>query len=483
MFIHQVTALIATLLCMISFPLEAQSQCNDDYATCTSKKTFPVSTNLDEYYASTEGKTGKALKDSLNSIIKGHHRYTYKCVWTALGEIDKDDRGDDHVRGIYTQRPIARLNRSGCYLADGSGNRNYDKDAWNREHLFPKSHGFPKQSQHAYTDIHHLVPADSSVNTDRSTDDFKDGGQFEVCKDDDLFCCRECKEDNTNKTWEPPTAAKGTIARMMLYMDVRYEGNDIDESKTPDLKLVDRSTQTKNPDPDLTYYPELGYISNLLKWHCDNPVSDRERDRNDAVQSWQGNRNPFVDRPELAKEIWNDPKWDSLWEGCKSVPPKKTPLSLWINEFHYDNKGLDVDEFIEIGCNQEINVKGYQIILFNGSNGLPYKVVPLSGICYPSGDQFIVKKVPLQNGPDGIALFDPKHRALEFITYEGPFMVVYNGSLLRPNEIGVSESSKTATGLSLQKTGSGCLGKDFEWKSAPEKRSPGMVNAGQTISC
>lgn len=149
-----------------------------------------------------------------------------------------------------------------------------------------------------------------------------------------MFCCRECKEDDTNKTWEPPKAAKGAIARMMLYMDVRYEGNDIDESGTPDLKLVDRSTQIKNPDPDLTYYPELGYISDLLRWHCDNPVSDRERARNDAVQSWQGNRNPFIDRPEFAKEIWNDPKWDSMWENCKSIQ-KEFPPSLWINEFHY----------------------------------------------------------------------------------------------------------------------------------------------------
>lgn len=113
-----------------------QSQCNDDYAVCSSRQNFAVSSDLDAYYDLANGKTGSDLKAALNAIISGHYRYSYSCVWTALGELDKDDRGIDHVRGIYTQRPIPRLNRDGCTLGDGS--QNTDPDAWNREHLFPK---------------------------------------------------------------------------------------------------------------------------------------------------------------------------------------------------------------------------------------------------------------------------------------------------------------------------------------------------------
>ena len=104
---------------------------------------------------------------------------------------------------------------------------------------------------------------------------------------------------------------------------------------------MDRSTQIFNPDPDLTYYPELGYLSELLRWHCNYPVSDTERIRNNGVQTWQGNRNPFIDRPQYAKQIWNDPMWDSIWDNCGDTPNPSTPPtvssspSIWINEFHY----------------------------------------------------------------------------------------------------------------------------------------------------
>ena len=177
------------------------------------------------------------------------------------------------------------------------------------------------------------MPADVRINTDRSANDFKDGGDLKVCNVGDQ-CCTECKEDNDLRTWEPPQVAKGAIARMMLYMDVRYEGTDYDDSLTPDLKLVDRSTQVLNPDPNLTYYPELGHLSDLLKWHCENPVTDDEKARNNGVQAWQGNRNPFIDRPDYAKLVWNDPKWDSIFRNCDGSPPNNE-ASVWINEFHY----------------------------------------------------------------------------------------------------------------------------------------------------
>ena len=131
------TFFLATLL-LTSSPFGVRSQCNDDYAVCSKRVVFPVTSDLDSFYKDKETELrGSELKAALNGLISGHKYYSYNCAWTALGELDKDPVAEDSVRGIYTQKPIARLNRDKCTLADGSG-KNYDTDAWNREHLWSK---------------------------------------------------------------------------------------------------------------------------------------------------------------------------------------------------------------------------------------------------------------------------------------------------------------------------------------------------------
>jgi serine protease len=213
------------LLLFSSIAVGVTGQCDDRYAECRSRRVFNV-TDLDEYYSSANSLSGEFLKAELNLIIRDHYRYNYKCAWTALAETDADEENSDSVVGIYTRRSITRLDR----VCGG----NDTGDAWNREHVWAKSHGFPKQGQHAYTDIHHLVPADSSVNRDRSNYDFKLGG---ISNDECDGCRVNLKGDNT---FEPPDAVKGQIARIMFYMDTHYEGNDQERTRTPDLTLVDR---------------------------------------------------------------------------------------------------------------------------------------------------------------------------------------------------------------------------------------------------
>ena len=233
--------------------------------------------SLSDYYAGTSGLTGASLKATLNRIIKDHRHYSYTpCVWEILKEADEDPDNPNNVVGIYTGRSIPKTDQD-----DGSNN----PDAWNREHIWAKSHGFPKRFQHAYTDAHHIRAADRSVNSDRSNNDFADGGR----PDDE---CTQCREGD--RTWEAPPGVKGDIARMMFYMAVRYEGND--DSGTPDLELVDRKTFSRE-----SYF---GKLCTLLDWHFQDPVSRAERRRNDIVYSWQGNRNPFIDHPDFVSAIW-----------------------------------------------------------------------------------------------------------------------------------------------------------------------------------
>lgn len=128
---------LATLL-LSSSPFGAISQCNDDYAVCSSREVFPVTSDFDSFYKNAELLRGSDLKAALNVLISGHKYYNYNCGWTAIAELDKDPVAEDSVRGIYTQKPIARLNRDKCRLADDPEKGNYNDDAWNREHLWSK---------------------------------------------------------------------------------------------------------------------------------------------------------------------------------------------------------------------------------------------------------------------------------------------------------------------------------------------------------
>ena len=160
----------------------------------------------------------------------------------------------------------------------------------------------------------------------------------------------------------------------------------------------------------------------------------------------------------------------------------------WINEFHYDNTGGDVGEFIEIAGLAGDDLTGYQIVLYNGNGGAPYNTRTLGGTFPDEGNclgalDFQYPSNGIQNGsPDGIALVDPMGNVLEFISYEGAFTAVGGpADGMMSVDIGVSEPGTTPVGFSLQKTGTGNTGTAFAW-TGPTNESPGMLNAGQNVS-
>ncbi|MFO7829493.1 MAG: endonuclease [Bacteroidales bacterium] len=229
------------------------------------------------YYNSTEGLQGEELKAALFQIIKNHTDYPYTSsstdTWDILKESDRDPQDTANVILIYTGWSV---NAAQEYNS-GAG--------WNREHIWAKSHGFPSESQDAYRDAHHLRPCDISVNSSRGTKDFDNGGEQH-------HEATECYTDADS--WEPRDAVKGDVARMMFYMATRYEG----ENGDPNLELVDYT----GTDTDTPYF---GKLSTLMEWNEEDPVDDFERNRNEVVFSYQGNRNPFVDHPEFVNAIYN----------------------------------------------------------------------------------------------------------------------------------------------------------------------------------
>jgi endonuclease I len=235
------------------------------------KLTNQVSDTMRVYYASVYGKTGKALKTALHKLITKHKKLRYQEAWEVLKETDQDPNHPDNVILLYKQTSQPKNLK-------GKG-----ADDWSREHVWPKSHGHFGINKGPGTDLHHLKPSDLSVNRARGDLDFDNGGT--IFREAPL-----CKKDHDS--WEPPTAVKGDIARILFYMDVRYEG----KNSEIDLKLVDYTN---------TNGPHLGKLSTLIEWHKLDPVSDFERLRNDKIYEWQGNRNPFIDYPQWVFEIWS----------------------------------------------------------------------------------------------------------------------------------------------------------------------------------
>lgn len=231
------------------------------------------------YYANALTAEGANLRAAINEdISKNHKQLTYSQVWTVVTHSDQDSADDGKVVLIYKGTSIGKGLNAGL---KGNGG-----DNWNREHVWSKSHGFPETNQYAYTDAHHLRPADASINSQRSNLDFNEGGEA-------LTEAPENKKDSDS--FEPRDEVKGDVARMMFYMDVRYEGAATD--KTPNLVLVkDEVTKTGEP--------KFGNLCTLYKWHQEDPVSDFEKNRNNVVYEFQGNRNPFIDRPEWVQEIF-----------------------------------------------------------------------------------------------------------------------------------------------------------------------------------
>ncbi len=233
----------------------------------------PTSTGgTDTYYASALGKSGSALRTSLHSIIKNQTVLTYDQVWDALKDTDQDPGNSANVIEIYSGRSIAKSNNGGGV------------DQWNREHVWAKSHGDFGTTNGPGTDVHHLRPEDVTVNSDRGSLDFDNGGSA-------VNQCSDCWRDSDS--FEPRDAVKGDVARMILYMAIRYEGDDGRANLEPN-ESVNNGTA-----------PYIGRLSVLKAWSAGDPPDTFEKRRNDRIYAqWQHNRNPFIDHPEWVTSIW-----------------------------------------------------------------------------------------------------------------------------------------------------------------------------------
>ena len=228
--------------------------------------------SLEGYWDSAEGLTGTALRAELHEIISPHAVVSYSATHTAIDALDEVPGDPTRVHLLYSTATAL-------------------KSSWpdyNREHSWPQSLG-PVDGTAGNSDLHHIFPCDANVNSDRGNLPFAE------CDHGGCSAVSEAPDVRTDGlVWEPPAYHKGDVARAMLYMDVRYEGDDGD----PDFEVGNQST--------FTGCNCMAQLQDLLYWHRLDPPDERERARHDGIFfDWQGNRNPFIDHPEWALEVFS----------------------------------------------------------------------------------------------------------------------------------------------------------------------------------
>ncbi|WP_392842405.1 endonuclease I family protein [Streptomyces sp. LN500] len=232
----------------------------------------PLATLDDTYYQDALGKTGTQLKSALHSIISVQTKISYSQVWDALKNTDQDPANSSNVILLYTGRSEPKSDNGGAV------------GQWNREHVWAKSHGDFGTSTGPGTDIHHLRPEDVTVNSIRGNKDFDNGG---------TAVSGAAGNYTDSDSFEPRDAVKGDVARMILYMAVRYEGDDAFADLEPNDRVDNGSA------------PNIGRLSVLKQWSQEDPPDSFEERRNDVIfDQYQHNRNPFIDHPEWVEAIW-----------------------------------------------------------------------------------------------------------------------------------------------------------------------------------
>ncbi|WP_326983468.1 endonuclease [Chryseobacterium sp. MYb264] len=260
------------------------------------------------YYDGTTGLTGYALKSKIRDIISVKNtNWNYSDLPNFYSQTDLD-RYYDHdasnttiLLDIYSEKPLeadAYEYTAANLISSSSG----EGSGYNREHAVPQStfnSNYPM-----FSDLHFVIPTDAKINQLRSNYPYGIGNSTVHHTFTNSSRIANSAIPNyayTNRVYEPIDEFKGDIARMLLYFAVRYEGK---------LPSFNHSTNS-NPASDRSALDgtaerafEPAYLAMLLQWHNQDPVSQREIDRNNAVYTIQNNRNPFVDHPEWVSEIW-----------------------------------------------------------------------------------------------------------------------------------------------------------------------------------
>ncbi len=236
------------------------------------------------YYNSLEGKSGQALKDAVHDLVTPHTVFSYSSLWIYFAQADCQADDPSRVWDMYSDRTY--------YFRGGTSG----VSGMHKEHSMPKSWwgGYDETQGYAgYTDINHLYPADGDANMAKSN--FPLGEVSRATFDNGVTRVgspRTGQGGGCNSVFEPDDRYKGDFARTYFYMACAYQ-----QYTWKYTYMLNNSSWKSFND---------WAIELLCRWARNDAVSDKEVDRNEAVQRCQNNRNPFIDIPQLFEYIWGN---------------------------------------------------------------------------------------------------------------------------------------------------------------------------------
>lgn len=235
------------------------------------------------YYDAATGKKKANLKTAMHEIIGKANVLSYGSgeghTWWGFYETDRME--DNQVRDRYSNEVF-------YFTSQGSV-----PGGMNIEHSFAKSWWGGSKNQ-AYQDIHHLMPCQSKINSSKSN--YGMGKVTEVKTDNGCTKVGKGPADNGKmiNLWEPADQWKGDFARVYMYMVTCYQN----------LTWTSEALNSLDNNQWPTFKPWA--IDVILEWSRQDPVDEIEVERNEKVFGIQGNRNPFIDFPNLGRYIWGD---------------------------------------------------------------------------------------------------------------------------------------------------------------------------------
>ena len=282
------------------------------FALALAAKTVTPATSLPTYYKDIDGKSGKSLFDAVQKVTKlGYSSLGYDGLWGAYKKTDIRDNGK--IWDMY----------SDCSWTVGSdqcGSYGNECDCYNREHSIPKS-WFGGSKSGPGCDIFQVVPTDGYVNNRRSNYAFGevssasytyDGAKLGSAKSITITGGNTIAGNTgtsvscSGTVFEPRDEYKGDFARGYFGTMIKWAGDYQAFTSDDGGKMFSSNYNTGSFG--LTKYG----VALLMKWHRQDPISQKEIDRNNGIQETQGNRNPFIDYPYLAEYIWGEKAGETL---------------------------------------------------------------------------------------------------------------------------------------------------------------------------
>ena len=331
-----------------------------------------TSTAPTDYYAALEGLSGASLKQALQDIIANPavvHAHNYGDIIDILKTADQNPKNSNEVWLMYVEKPRSKLEFQDTGINTGK---------WNREHIYPQSRGgysngtesipdgitiwLPTSANDilaGHADAHHLRAEDGAENSARSNNDYGLTGYN--------------GPSGTMGSW------KGDVARSVFYMAVRYNA----------LSVV-------NGDIADTTVGQLGDLASLLTWNTLDPSDDFEMNRNNYIYTWQVNRNPFIDYPDLANYIWGAKAGQVWYSNLSTTDFTNLKVSLYPNPAQ---KTITVSGVSEKATIEIYNAIGVKVFIQNFAGETKLNIDFPAGIYFAkinTANQTIVNKILIE---------------------------------------------------------------------------------------